>query len=172
MLAARLLLLLLLILPLVATGEESAVPAPELAHRMLEGQQIGLELASRLPAEVAANDDFGGVRWYALILAGRYDEAQRQCAPDDFTRKMLEAGSWALRTTGAADARRVYEQVHDEAVAKNDGFGPDPDRPRELLEDYSLDSLKMVGTIDTEGCLLYTSPSPRDRSLSRMPSSA
>ena len=24
----------------------------------------------------------------------------------------------------------------------------------------------------TEGCLLYTSPSPRDRSLSRMPSSA
>ncbi len=37
------------------------------------------------------------------------------------------------------------------AVARNDGFGPDPDRPRELLEDYSLDSLKMVGTIDTEG---------------------
>ena len=25
---------------------------------------------------------------------------------------------------------------------------------------------------DDEGCLLYTSPSPRDRSLSRMPSSA
>ena len=38
-----------------------------------------------------------------------------------------------------------------EAVARNDGFGPDPDRPRELLEDYTLDSLKMVGTIDTEG---------------------
>ena len=25
---------------------------------------------------------------------------------------------------------------------------------------------------DSKGCLLYTSPSPRDRSLSRMPSSA
>ena len=27
-------------------------------------------------------------------------------------------------------------------------------------------------TVESEGCLLYTSPSPRDRSLSRMPSSA
>ena len=29
-----------------------------------------------------------------------------------------------------------------------------------------------VETTPTKGCLLYTSPSPRDRSLSRMPSSA
>ena len=28
------------------------------------------------------------------------------------------------------------------------------------------------GYLDLESCLLYTSPSPRDRSLSRMPSSA
>ena len=44
----------------------------------------------------------------------------------------------------------ITDQKKDVA-ASNNGFGPDPDRPRELLEDYSLDSLKMVGTIDTEG---------------------
>ena len=33
---------------------------------------------------------------------------------------------------------------------------------------FSFTALTVVG----DGCLLYTSPSPRDRSLSRMPSSA
>ena len=36
---------------------------------------------------------------------------------------------------------------------------------------YNLDSLT-VGTTEDPTCLLYTSPSPRDRSLYRMPSSA
>ena len=39
---------------------------------------------------------------------------------------------------------------------------------------YIVDRL-LQGALDTannSGCLLYTSPSPRDRSLSRMPSSA
>ena len=29
-----------------------------------------------------------------------------------------------------------------------------------------------IAVLDTRGCLLYTSPSPRDRQKSRMPSSA
>ena len=37
-----------------------------------------------------------------------------------------------------------------------------------ILKNYS--EFKLV--LDLDGCLLYTSPSPRDRSLSRMPSSA
>ncbi len=44
----------------------------------------------------------------------------------------------------------ISEQKREDVVRNND-FGPDPDRPRELLEDYSLDSLKMVGTINREG---------------------
>ena len=37
----------------------------------------------------------------------------------------------------------------------------------------STSSGKKVGIVDlTRGCLLYTSPSPRDATLSRMPSSA
>ena len=42
--------------------------------------------------------------------------------------------------------------------------------------DHMLDQIARHGLIDLniqcEGCLLYTSPSPRDRTRSRMPSSA
>ena len=45
------------------------------------------------------------------------------------------------------------------------GFDPNS------LEDELIDYLK-ENKIDNSGCLLYTSPSPRDGLLSRMPSSA
>ena len=38
-------------------------------------------------------------------------------------------------------------------------------------EEYQVPNAKNVGTLNI-GCLLYTSPSPRDATLSRMPSSA
>ena len=38
------------------------------------------------------------------------------------------------------------------------------------VEAFHFDTL--YGAIETEDCLLYTSPSPRDRTRSRMPSSA
>ena len=44
----------------------------------------------------------------------------------------------------------------DEILSRNEGR-----EPHQSIEDYSI-----------TGCLLYTSPSPRDLSTSRMPSSA
>ena len=44
-----------------------------------------------------------------------------------------------------------------------------PDTKEEKLVRLDLENLAKK---DLGGCLLYTSPSPRDRSLSRMPSSA
>ena len=46
------------------------------------------------------------------------------------------------------------------------GFDPLRDYPRRLYNDIS------TGKVDPKDCLLYTSPSPRDRQKSRMPSSA
>ena len=43
---------------------------------------------------------------------------------------------------------------------------------RRLFEFGFLYGLVVATAIGATGCLLYTSPSPRDRSLSRMPSSA
>ena len=41
-----------------------------------------------------------------------------------------------------------------------------------LLETFQSISLEAIGTVHNSICLLYTSPSPRDATLSRMPSSA
>ena len=42
-----------------------------------------------------------------------------------------------------------------------------------VLHDVSGTLIRALGTIERRGyCLLYTSPSPRDATLSRMPSSA
>ena len=38
--------------------------------------------------------------------------------------------------------------------------------------DLAIQSSERIGLIGRNGCLLYTSPSPRDGLLSRMPSSA
>ena len=41
-----------------------------------------------------------------------------------------------------------------------------------VLHRYIIDAIEESGKNLLEGCLLYTSPSPRDRQKSRMPSSA
>ena len=57
----------------------------------------------------------------------------------------------------------------------------DSSKPLEIISDAAIertglnnigDILQSISSNDGNGCLLYTSPSPRDRSLSRMPSSA
>ena len=40
------------------------------------------------------------------------------------------------------------------------------------FNDYLHESLKKIDNLNLSDCLLYTSPSPRDRTRSRMPSSA
>lgn len=54
----------------------------------------------------------------------------------------------------AYSLRNPFEQapflIEKPGVADS-GIRPNVDRPKELLEDYSLESLKMVGTIDIEG---------------------
>ena len=43
---------------------------------------------------------------------------------------------------------------------------------KDLYSEYSKDKKNIIWTYLPYGCLLYTSPSPRDGLLSRMPSSA
>ena len=44
--------------------------------------------------------------------------------------------------------------------------------PSDVNYRANIDALKRAGCTDLLSCLLYTSPSPRDATLSRMPSSA
>ena len=52
---------------------------------------------------------------------------------------------------------------HDGLIDTADGLGAPAERRLEAMED---------SRVGASGCLLYTSPSPRDRQKSRMPSSA
>ena len=44
--------------------------------------------------------------------------------------------------------------------------------PIENVDIYADSTFRLAEEAQNRGCLLYTSPSPRDRLLSRMPSSA
>ena len=59
-------------------------------------------------------------------------------------------------------------------VSQHDTLGDvEPDFTEYIVIKFNIeDAIIPVATLRPETCLLYTSPSPRDRSLSRMPSSA
>ena len=64
------------------------------------------------------------------------------------------------------------ESYNDANSAIENGQDPDLFKDeQQLWFDYLPSSLVNLG-LDLRGCLLYTSPSPRDATLSRMPSSA
>ena len=71
--------------------------------------------------------------------------------------------------------QELFEQQTDELV-KLDGYRVDPGltglTPRALDELTATARQSLAETAEALHCLLYTSPSPRDRQKSRMPSSA
>ena len=79
-------------------------------------------------------------------------------------------------TISSKDYERLRE-VTEEAIVQIKGVDPHI-RPQLTLSsqknfvDEIADQTRSGRCIRWNGCLLYTSPSPRDRSLSRMPSSA
>ena len=66
---------------------------------------------------------------------------------------------------------KVIDIIAEQAILE-----PDDVTLESTLESLGIDSMGLVESIfaieEAFDCLLYTSPSPRDRSLSRMPSSA
>ena len=73
----------------------------------------------------------------------------------DFNGRPAKSAIWKSPVAGRIAARGVNLEGDDQADRKAHG-GPD----------------KSVYAYAIEDCLLYTSPSPRDRQKSRMPSSA
>ena len=89
-----------------------------------------------------------------------------------FTRSTLIAGLILCGATGLAQAQDS-ESGALQACLKAWGehpFGPNP-AYRTLATSVKVFGIGQ-GTADREVCLLYTSPSPRDKRQSRMPSSA
>ena len=68
----------------------------------------------------------------------------------------------------ASGLKYIYERKEFDYVIPMDGDGED--RPEEIKDFIHL--AEQSNNQSIVGCLLYTSPSPRDRTRSRMPSSA
>ena len=63
--------------------------------------------------------------------------------------------------------------LEDETIFEGEGFGCETLGVGEVVFNTAMTGYQEIITDPSyDGCLLYTSPSPRDRSLSRMPSSA
>src|SRR5674476_867624 len=122
----------------------------------------------------------------AALAGGRLDLGLLGLHVDD---RHLVGADAHTREAGCA---LVLVDLGDHAAGLDDGLGQDPSRPPRGgvgLADRLLDALGVVGgaaeedalaaevdgaqlDVRLEVCLLYTSPSPRDRQKSRMPSSA
>ena len=69
--------------------------------------------------------------------------------PPLLTPETVVYDSFELRDPFQRRVARTDEDVVDGPTG--DGIRPDPDRPREFLESFPLDTFTMVGTLDMEG---------------------
>ena len=76
----------------------------------------------------------------------------------------------ALTTTACSNSERESDALADAPSEATDTNRDVPPETNEFLEGDEGHSITYIRLHD--GCLLYTSPSPRDRQKSRMPSSA
>ena len=88
---------------------------------------------------------------------------------------LLESGlEWKH---GALRPQKPLRLIRDGEVGEKETWALRPQKPLRLIRDGEVGGEETWGftfteTIKAYYCLLYTSPSPRDRGISRMPSSA
>ena len=116
---------------------------------------------------------------YSAAIKNKDEATMNDLLHDDFKFTMHKSGNvlskgdvikWAMSGDINQDkVRVVYENeevgVHHSFVTFDDG------NVEAVMAVYKYDNGKIV-SLETGACLLYTSPSPRDLSTSRMPSSA
>ena len=97
-----------------------------------------------------------------ILIANRGEIA---CRVIKTARKM---GIKTVAVYSDADKNALHVEMADEAVH----LGPPAVNQSYLVMDKIIDAIEQTGADAVHPCLLYTSPSPRDRQKSRMPSSA
>ena len=159
----------------VSTG---VVTAPDNAGELVEPEQTPPESPAKAPVPVRP---FPEDALYQLLLAeisgyrGAYDEALAI-----YREQALRLQDPGVAARAARLARYLKKNdVLAEVAAVWSELEPSHMEPWQYLTDFAIQqedyqsALRYMSKIDgLGGCLLYTSPSPRDATLSRMPSSA
>ena len=108
-----------------------------------------------------------GYRVFGSVRKAADSVALETALGDRFHRLVFDVCDKQSILSAAADVSKIVGDDGISAIINNAGlalFGP-----VELLEDDAFEHIMKVNVL---GCLLYTSPSPRDQRGSRMPSSA
>ena len=150
----------------------------------VRAHQTALPLCELLGMEPELDDDLKEAGWQA----GAYMRTEENM--DFFEKKLTADPEYLYRPEGKAAfnerVMRAFTKVRDENAGKNVAvfchgmvtttfvstvMGYEPG-PNDLHPEYTgLTRVQASSSLDM-CCLLYTSPSPRDATLSRMPSSA
>ena len=79
---------------------------------------------------------------------------------------------WAIEETGVAYEHVATHYFNDSKTKEYQAVNPNGRIPALVDDETALFESMAINLYLTKHCLLYTSPSPRDLSTSRMPSSA
>ena len=94
----------------------------------------------------------------------------------DQTRLLLDADEGVLHVDPSAEETQAFEHKLQIAVEETERLAPVLGQPAQTVNGTAVQVLINVALPEElarlNSCLLYTSPSPRDATLSRMPSSA
>ena len=137
--------------------------APELNIRAL------LRPAVFVPETKGLNDllrDFRGYRNHLAIVIDEFGRVAGLITIEDVLEQIVGE---------IEDEFDIEDDEGDIFALPDGGYRVNGDAPIERIEtafNINLQSREDADEFDTIGCLLYTSPSPRDRQKSRMPSSA
>lgn len=107
---------------------------------------IGLATAVLLITAACQRDAGDLERWVEEEL--QRPGGQIQPIPPIKTAEVVTYQAYDLRDPFQRRIASVEEQVAEEGTS---GLRPDPDRPREFLESFPLDTLSMVGTLELDG---------------------
>ena len=136
--------------------------------------------------EVAAVEDTDALEQLRVAYLGKKSRLKevsagmRDLAPDQkkVVGKTLSEVSRAIEGAIEEAKERLQSAADAEAMSSIDitlpGFPMQSGalHPVTQIQDRAIRALRQMGFALASGCLLYTSPSPRDATLSRMPSSA
>ena len=138
----------------------------EMAEPVFAGGAVGLDLGLREFATLSTGEKFAPPQYYRKAQKKRRRLARQLSRKKLGSRNREKARLRLARLDGhIADQRRdFHHKVSRMLVEENQFIGLEDLNVRGMLANHHL--AKSIG------CLLYTSPSPRDRQRSRMPSSA
>ena len=121
------------------------------SHRGVLSRWIGLGLAAAVVSGCGDND-MGELRDYIKEVKSR-DGGRIEPIPEMESFETYRYPEDPGRDPFATLSFATPDEEKDKRAAKGEGPSPDRDRPKEPLEDFELDSLSYVGTVQQDGQL-------------------